>query len=267
MCNGENLLNCIKHTLPEVINHNHGNRAAVCFPLYISSVCHSPNVSYIHPFIHSPRNGRYSTCLVAAAASIIWTVKDQSACFGRRKHTLQSRFKDSNSNHEGRQAGHRKTSRPDIQLPWHLEKKAFWCGRQNETVFVFLSISVAANLPIAFFFLSLSASHCMSVFLSVSFIISLLFLLCLLLVSSDPPPTQVYIFMFQHAWNKCIYIYVNVSCFYTDISVLHCCLQWVEQLFTDPLTSLSEGYHSKAWCVSHWARRHRPFLHQLSSVP
>lgn len=36
---------------------------------------------------------------------------------------------------------------------------------------------------------------------------------------------------------------------------------------TTTITSLSDCYQSKAWCVSHCARRRRPFHHQLSSVP
>lgn len=118
--------------------------------------------------------------------------------------TWQSRFKDNESNHEGRRAWLRRTGRPDIQLPWHLEEKAVWCGRQNGAVFVFFCLSVAANLSRA---VSLSAS----LFVSVNFVISLLSLLFTFSCFAYPCPVYIFL-MFLYAWNRpCVRVLVLIA--------------------------------------------------------
>lgn len=97
----------------------------------------------------------------------------------------------------------------------------------------------------------LRLSHCMSVFVSVTFIISLLSLFFPLSLSACHYPVFIFV-MFLYAWNSpCVRVLV------ADISVLHSSL-WVSgagiQRHHPPLlTSLTEGYQSKAWCVSHRA--------------
>ena len=178
--------------------------------------------------------------------------------------TWQSMFKDSKSNCKDLTQKHRQAWYP-AALTFGREE-AFWCGRQNKAVCVcvFFCLSVAANLSravsLSFSSLSLSASHCMSVFVLLSFIISLHSLFFLLLVL----PTSVFL--------SCMFLYAG----YRPLCVCVCrgylCIALLfavsgAAIHRPPLTSLSEGYQSKAWCVSHWARRHRSAPHRLSSVP
>lgn len=114
-----------------------------------------------------------------------------------------------------RRAWLRSTGRPGIQLPWHLEEKAFWCGRQNGAVFVFpvslllqicpeLSLSPRPSLHVC---LCLSRFHNFAPFLSFRFFLAL------------PAPILCWHFlMFLYARNS-----PRVWVLLVDISALHSC--------------------------------------------
>lgn len=106
--------------------------------------------------------------LPPSAASQIWTIKDGSAWSACRGHPDSQRLKAANQTRRVDEPDTVSIVRPDTQLPWHLEEKAFWCGRQNGSVFVFPSLCCCRSVRSC---LSLSDSHCTSVLVSVSFII------------------------------------------------------------------------------------------------
>lgn len=175
------------------------------------SCCHSPNL--IYQFTHREID-------IFSAISLSWSCSYISSGNHKRLQYIFQSQKKSDSQGLGRANQTRRagepdtgsTGRPDTQLPWHLEEKAFWSGRQNRSVFVFQSLCFHKSVHSC---LSPSASRCMSVLVSVIFIIFYSFLSLFPFLAF---PTSI---LRSHFLCFCVLKIVPVCVLH--ISVFHCC--------------------------------------------